>query len=152
MHQEIIQVRKGRVIDHRNSNGVDNRCANLREATYSQNGRNRGKARIASSSKYKGVSWNKRSKRWFAYINRNRKKIHLGCFTDEIAAAKAYDQAAKKYHEEFACLNFPEKQPSRLANLYTVIRKKYDSDFTKRIATTNIALAKGYNQTLEKTI
>ena len=37
------------------------------------------------------------------------KREHLGYFADETEAAKAYDTAAKKYHEEFANLNFPEK-------------------------------------------
>ena len=31
----------------------------------------------------------------------------LGGFEDEIKAGKAYDEAAKKYHGEFANLNFP---------------------------------------------
>ncbi|MHC4338256.1 MAG: AP2/ERF family transcription factor [Planctomycetota bacterium] len=32
----------------------------------------------------------------------------LGGFEDKISAEKAYDEAAKKYHGEFAALNFPE--------------------------------------------
>jgi hypothetical protein len=50
----------------------------------------------------------KRVGRWTVAIKKNRKKISLGSFDSEIDAAKAYDKAAKKYHGEFARLNFSE--------------------------------------------
>jgi hypothetical protein len=61
------------------------------------------------SSKFKGVSWFNREKRWVVKITTDGKTIHLGYFKDEIQAAKAYDKAAKKYHREFAALNFPKQ-------------------------------------------
>ena len=71
-----------------------------------QNTRNRAKYSTAASSKYKGVCRNKAINRWQAKICWNRKQIYLGCFTDEVEAAKAYDQAARQYHGAFASLNF----------------------------------------------
>ncbi len=34
----------------------------------------------------------------------------IGPFTDELEAAKAYDNAAREYHGEFASLNFPSNR------------------------------------------
>ena len=108
MHRQICKTEKGLVVDHINHNGLDNRRANVRACSFAENLRNRRKYRSGTSSRYKGVNWCKRRKRWRARICLNRKEIALGQFTDEVEAAKAYDTAAKKYHGEFACLNFPE--------------------------------------------
>jgi len=108
MHQMILEAPKGMVVDHINIDGMDNRSANLRAATRAQNSRNRKKFSTPCSSKYKGVSWHKSSLKWQTRIIFEKRTIHLGTFKNEIDAAKAYDEAAKKYHGEFACLNFPE--------------------------------------------
>jgi phosphatidylglycerophosphatase A len=63
----------------------------------------------------------KASGKWRAMITYERKKIHLGIFTDEIAAAMAYDEAAKKYHGEFANLNFPPAEAGFWENLRKLI-------------------------------
>ncbi len=89
MHQEIIEVPKGMVVDHINHDGMDNRRANLRAATWAQNMRNRKKFSNSSSSKYKGVSWRKKTRKWEVLITFERKRIFLGCFRSEIDAAKA---------------------------------------------------------------
>ncbi len=104
----VIKVPEGTVTDHINHDAMDNRSANLRAATKTQNLYNRKKFPNSTSSKYKGVSWVKRNRKWLASITLKNKKIHLGCFRDEIEAAKAYDRAAIKYHGEFACLNFSD--------------------------------------------
>ena len=54
---------------------------------------------------------------------KNRKTIHIGTYISEIEAAKAYDEAAKIHHGEFANLNFPEGL-SELEPGTTVILKK----------------------------
>ena len=108
MHQEVIEVGDGKVADHINYDGMDNRRANLRAETHSQNMCHRRKCSGATQSKYKGIHWRKDLRKWIAQIRFEKKLIHLGCFRDEIKAAKAYDRAAIKYHGEFACLNFPD--------------------------------------------
>ena len=107
LHQEIIKVPKGMVVDHINNDGMDDRSANLRAATPAQNMRNRKKYDRNCSSKYKGIHWYKQYSKWSASIRFENKRIFLGYFKDEVEAARAYDAAARKYHKEFAVLNFP---------------------------------------------
>jgi hypothetical protein len=68
------------------------------------------------SSKYRGVSFNNVSKRWFAACRNTDDKGHdpLGkrhyIYTkSEVQAARAYDQMAKRYHKGNAILNFPDE-------------------------------------------
>ena len=86
-------------------NGLDNRRSNLRICTTSQNSRNRRPDR----GKYKGVSFNKHSRRFVASLMYQQRTLTIGDFKDEIAAAKAYDEKTKELFGEYAYLNFPEK-------------------------------------------
>jgi hypothetical protein len=110
MHNVILPPPKGKIVDHFNHNGLDNRRTNLRIATRGENTCNCGK-RKGCSSRFKGASFHKNRrgrKHWDGYINVNGRRISLGRFMTEVEAAKAYDAAAKKYHGEFARLNFPK--------------------------------------------
>ena len=107
MHREIVKVPKWLLVDHINHNGLDNRRANLRPASIKENSYNRRKIRRKTDSRYKGVCRTYDKKRWRAHIWVENKVKHLGKFENEIVAAKSYDLAARKYHGEFAALNFP---------------------------------------------
>jgi hypothetical protein len=107
MHQVIMGTEEGKVIDHVNHNGLDNRKANVRFATAQQNGWNQRKQRGNCSSKYKGVHWEKKRKEWRARITFKGRIVHLGRFDTEEEAAMAYDGKAKELFGEFASLNFP---------------------------------------------
>jgi len=102
MHREIIKVGNDMVADHINHKGLDNRKANLRAATIAQNAWNRQRKR----SGFMGVVWNKQMRKWRVNISHEGTCRHIGYFDDEVEAAKAHDRAAKKYHGEFASLNF----------------------------------------------
>jgi hypothetical protein len=109
MHREIMKAPAGLLVDHRNRNTLDNRRGNLRLATHTENQRNKGKTSAKTTSRFKGVRFRKdrsRRKRWEGRIFVNGKRILLGYFMTEEEAAKAYDEAAKKYFGEFASLNF----------------------------------------------
>ncbi len=108
LHREIMNAPKGMLVDHRNGETLDSRRDNLRLATHSQNQCNKRKTESKTSSRYRGVYFDKRRVQWQAYIRYNGKRMYLGKFSDEIEAARAYDRAAKQYHGEFARLNFQE--------------------------------------------
>ena len=113
LHREIMNAPKGTLVDHRNLDPLDNRRENLRFATHAENMQNKRKTSSKTSSRFVGVVLNKRNGRWYARIKYKKKQIALGCFGNEIDAAKAYDAAAKKYYGKFARLNFPEEIRSK---------------------------------------
>ncbi len=115
MHREVMKYKLSAarstlsanlLVDHINHNGLDNRKANLRVVTPAENSRNKRLFAKPSASGYRGVWYNPNKKRFRASITFNYKKIHIGSFKNPKAAAKAYDTAAKKYHGQFAVLNF----------------------------------------------
>lgn len=108
MHRLILGVTNGLFVDHINGDTLDNRRCNLRPATASQNRANAGKSKSSASSKYRGVSWKKRDRRWQAQIFHKGACHFLGYFLTEEEAARAYDAAFLNIHGEFARLNFQE--------------------------------------------
>lgn len=105
MHREIINAPEGLLVDHIDGDGLNNCKSNLRLCTYAENACNRRPNR-KGSSKYKGVWFHKRERKWEARITRKGKLKYLGRYDDEIEAALAYDRKAKQLFGEFAYLNF----------------------------------------------
>lgn len=106
MHRLVLDViDKKLVVDHINGNTLDNRKSNLRVCTQLENNKNVNKIKSNNKTGYKGVLWHKRDRIYEAFIGLNGKRIYLGRFHDIIEAVKAYNEAALKYHGEFARLN-----------------------------------------------
>lgn len=93
-------------IDHINGDGLDNRLGNLRLCRHAENMRNM-KIQSGRASAFKGVSPSRQDGKWRAHIKIDGRHVHLGTFADEEAAARAYDDAASKYHGPFGRPNFP---------------------------------------------
>jgi hypothetical protein len=109
MHRLILELSginlsKKDQVDHKNRNSLDNRLENLRITSSQENSRNSTKKKNCLS-KYKGVSWRKDRNKWRSYITIDNKYLNLGHFNNEIDAAIAYNNAAKKYFGKFANLN-----------------------------------------------
>lgn len=101
MHRLIMNTPKGKVTDHINGNTLDNRRENLRICTQAENLMN--KQKTYGKSSYKGVI--PHGHRWVAIIGINGKRLHLGYFSTEVDAAKAYNIAARFCFGSFAKFN-----------------------------------------------
>lgn len=105
LHRDILSRIIGRelttdeMVDHKNLNSVDNRRANLRLATSTQN---QGNRRVSKNNKsgFKGVS--KAKNKWVATITVNGRRIILGRFKTPEEAHEAYCAGAKEHFGEFA--------------------------------------------------
>lgn len=104
LHKEIMNAPKGIQVDHINGDKLDNRKENLRLCTIQENSRNYSLPRHNTSG-YKGISWLKRINKWQAQISINNKIVYIGVYFNKEDAAKAYNEAAIKYHGDFAKLN-----------------------------------------------
>lgn len=111
MHRFLMAAPDGKDVDHINGNRLDNRRANLRLCTRSENLCNRPALDVymgnRPSSQYKGVTSCPQNKTnpWRANISVNNVATYLGCFPTEEDAARAYNAAAHEAHGEFARLN-----------------------------------------------
>jgi hypothetical protein len=111
MHRVIMKAPEGLVVDHIDGNGLNNCKSNLRVCTREQNSFNirpRG-----GSSRFKGVSYVKRTGKYRAVIGYKRGKIDIGEFDDPVDAARARDMVARELQGEHAWLNLPGQDGAR---------------------------------------
>lgn len=106
MHRDVLPPRPGMRTHHINENRLDNRRSNLTHCTPSEHvyihmpqGKN-------PTSRFRGVTLIRKTKRWVAQIYCKRERFHLGCFGGEEEAARAYDKKARELFGEFARCNF----------------------------------------------
>lgn len=83
-------------VDHIDGDGLNNCRSNLRPVTHKQNLENR-RLNKNNKSGVRGVSWNKRARKWRAYVMSNGIEKHLGFFTRLEEAEKAVIAARGAY-------------------------------------------------------
>ena len=124
MHQFIMgKAPDGFVIDHWNGNGLDNRRENLRFITNKQNAQNIAK-REGLTSKYKGVSYDKKGKIW------------VMCYSNEWRSRHEIEEDAAKEYDKYVLLKFGEgARTNGLVIWEDVKHLKLEDEFKKNIRT-----------------
>jgi len=84
-------------IDHINRDKADNRIANLRQVTRSEQCQNKD-MQSNNTSGVTGVSWHKTKQKWSAHIKLMNVKRHLGYYLDKESAIFARKQAEQMHH------------------------------------------------------
>jgi len=125
MHRQILDASKGREVDHKDGEGLNNCRSNLRICNHQKNHFNL-RNRINTSSIYKGVHWDKERCKWRATIKMGGKTKYLGRFKDENQAALAYNRAAHIYFGEYARLNIINLLPEIHLNNQKIVPKLLD--------------------------
>ncbi len=105
MHNLVIKPPKGKLVDHKNGNGIDNQRSNLRFATSKQNSYNSKKK--PGKGNFKGVCQKAHyPNKYFTSISKDKKQYYIGYFENEHHAAVAYDLWADYFFGDFARTNF----------------------------------------------
>jgi hypothetical protein len=95
-------------VDHIDGDPANNRLENIRVSTHINNLRAFQRKRKSGSSQYRGVSWDKRIKKWCAFSKVDGKSFNVGSFDNEREAAIARDAHVHSIGYPLEGLNFPE--------------------------------------------
>lgn len=104
LHRLLTNAPAGKVVDHIDGDPTNNTRANLRVCSHAENMRNRAmnfRSAVGRKGVYRAAEAGKATK-FRARIQVGNRRINLGRFESAEAAAAAYNEAAKRYHGEFA--------------------------------------------------
>ncbi len=121
LHRLIGKVPKGKVGDHIEGDLLDFRRKSIQAISPADNARKQKKTEIyngnPTSSEYKGVNWNRKLQKWYAYIRVNGVLLNLGNYSDPKIAAATYNVYARLLFGKFVNLNKVDVTKSELARI-----------------------------------
>lgn len=106
MHRLILDASPDKHVDHKDGDGLNNRRENIRLCSARQNSQARKIKTVGTTSRFRGVSWDKTNLLWKSEIKSRGKNYFLGRFAKEKDAARAYDKKARELFGEYAAPNF----------------------------------------------
>jgi hypothetical protein len=104
IHRIVLGIPRGaRVrVDHIHHNGLDNRKAELRNATNKENVINRQGRNKNNTSGYRNVCWSNHDQRYLVTLIIDGKRICFGRFKDAAQAGRIAKAMRRRYYGEFA--------------------------------------------------
>jgi AP2-like factor (euAP2 lineage) len=124
MHRFIMNAEKEQIVDHKKGNRLDNTRENLRFLTNNQNSGNKKLDKSNMSSIYKGVYYDKPTKKYASSIQYESKKHFLGRFDTQEQAAEAWDMHVIHNKLDHYTLNFPNKKSEYLGRIIEIKKNK----------------------------
>jgi hypothetical protein len=109
MHRQIMDTPKGTLTDHINHDGLDNRRANLRFCNHTQN-QNNARPQKGRSSKWRGVTYYKKNRKFLSSLIYNKKRYYLGMNRSEGTMAMIWNAKAMELFGEFAYQNISDSK------------------------------------------
>lgn len=106
LHRFLTNAHAGQEVNHKDGNGLNCCRRNMELCEPKHNRWAFQRKNPNSTSRFRGVSYDKITGRWIAQICKNRRAIRIGRFDSEEQAAIARDEMAKKLFGRFAQLNF----------------------------------------------
>lgn len=94
LHRVIMDAPHGKQVDHINRNTLDNRKANLRIVTASENQWNKGSCKHGSTG-IKNINWDSKTKMFTVKFYRHKKHHWIGRFSDITEAQNALNNYLK---------------------------------------------------------
>lgn len=124
IHRYLMKPPVGMVVDHIDRNPLNNTRANLRVVTANENAKNKGKPNKPTSSKYKGVYYDKNRDKYVMRIFINDTTKYTEYYKYELDAAIAYDMHIVHNNIEIINLNFPNNRDKYSRTKYIIPIKK----------------------------